>query len=70
MSVVGGEKMSVVGGVVSSRWSKLLVIIIVINKSNIPSGNSFFAYAIKRHVFPTAPSPTTTHLIISERESC
>ena len=27
-------------------------------------GNLFVVYDIKRHVFPTAPSPTTTHLIV------
>ena len=26
------------------------------------SGNAFVVYEISRHVFPTAPSPTITHL--------
>jgi hypothetical protein len=26
-------------------------------------GNAFVVYEISKHVFPTAPSPTTTHLI-------
>ena len=27
-------------------------------------GNLFVVYEIRRHVFPTAPSPTTTHFMV------
>lgn len=27
-------------------------------------GNLFVVYEMRRHVFPTAPSPTTTHLMV------
>ena len=32
-------------------------------KRRTSPGNAFVVYEMRRHVFPTAPSPTTTHLI-------
>lgn len=46
------------------RWGKVWHIKRLLTVGTYSEGNLLVVYEISRQVFPTAPSPTTTHLMV------